>query len=262
MMAASVERVTWPRTRWWLAITFVLVVQVGLVFWLADRSRITPRPPANAPQVFLAEDALARSPTLTDPLLFSPANPHGFSGALWLNTPRLEYRLSDWTAPPSFLALQVRQLGNTFSKFAQTNMAPAFTVADNPEPHLASPELFLPETPVATQSTLQVEGELARRPMISPVVLTNWPHTDILSNSVVEVVVDLDGNTVSANLFSSCGYSDADKYALDVARALRYQSIRRNVPGQSPVATLNWGKLIFDWHTVPLPPTNPPPQKP
>jgi hypothetical protein len=262
MMAASVERERWPRARWWLAIIFVLVFQVGLVFWLSDHSPIVPRQAANSPAVYLAEDSVAKWPTLPDPLLFSPANPHGFSGPLWLNTPKLEYHLSDWTSPPSLLTLQVQNLGNAFSKFVQTNTTFTFAIADNPKPHVASPQLFLAHTPVATQSTLQIEGDLARRAMVTPVALPSRPHTNILANSVVQVVVDLDGNTVSASLFSRSGSEDVDKYALDLARALRYQSIRENGPGQSPIATLNCGKLVFEWHTVALPATNPPPQKP
>lgn len=262
MMAASVERERWPRTRWWFAITVVLVLQVGLVFWLSDRSPIAPRSAANSTAVYLVEGFPAKWLTLPDPLLFSPASPHGFSGPLWLKTPKREYHLSDWTAPPSLLTLQVQNLGNAFSKFVQTNTAPTFAIADNPTPHVASPELFLPDAPVATQSTLRIEGELTKRAMVTPVALPSRPHTNILANSVVQVVVDLDGNTVSANLFSPSGSEDSDKYALDVARMLRYQSIRGNGPGQLPVATLNCGKLVFEWHTAPLPVTGPTTPKP
>jgi TonB family protein len=262
MMAASVEREMWSRARWWLAIIFVLVFQIGLVFWLSDRSPIVPRQAADSPAVYLAEDSLAKWPTLPDPLLFSPANPHGFSGPLWLSTPKLEYHLSDWTVPPSLLTLQVQSLGNAFSKFVQTNTAPTFATADNPKPHVASPELFLPDMPVATQSILRIEGELAPRAMVTAVALPSRPHTNILANSVVQVVVDLDGNTVSASLFSPSGSEDADKQALELAKAARYQPIRGSGTGQSPAATLNWGRLVFEWHTVPLPTNNLTPQKP
>jgi len=262
MTAASVVPAMWLRVRWWLAVILVLGLQSGLVFWLGDRSPIITRPITHELAVFVVEDPASKLPALSDPLMFSPANPHGFSGPLWLNTPRLEYRFSDWTVPPSLLLLQTQQFGNAFSKSFQSNTAPTFAVAANPEPHLASPRLFLPDPPVAMQSTLQIEGELLRGRMISPIVLPDWPHNDILAPTVVEVMVDLDGNTVSARPVSKCGYADADKYALDVARALRYQSIRGNVPQQSPVAALNWGKLVFEWHTVMLPATNPPPQKP
>src|SRR5207245_953211 len=109
---------------------------------------------------------------------------------------------------------------------------------------------------------LQVEGELADRLLVSSVTLPSWPHTDILTSSVVQVLVDRDGNAVSASLSSSSGLKEADKKALDAARAIRYQPIGANGTNQPPVATLNWGKLIFNWHTIPLPATNPPSQKP
>ncbi len=262
MMAASVERERWPRARWWLAISVVLVFQVGLVFWLSDRSPMVPWQAASSPAIFLAEDFPAKWPTLPDPLLFSPANPHGFSGPLWLKTPKLEYPLSDWTVPPSLLAIQVQNLGNAFRRFVQTNTTPTFAIADNPTPNVASPELFLSDVPVATQSTLRIEGELTQRPLVAPLTLPGCTNTDILSPTVVQVAVDRDGNTVSVSLLSTSGLKDADKQALELAKAARYQSIRGSGTGQLPVATLNWGKLIFSWHTEPLPVTNPATPKP
>ncbi|MBI3850917.1 MAG: energy transducer TonB [Verrucomicrobia bacterium] len=262
MIPATVEPAMWPRVRWWLAVIFVLLVQVGLVYWLSDRSVVTPRPPASVPAVFLVQDALVRLPTVTDPLLFSPANPNGFSGGVWSKTPKLEFHLADWTAPPSLLGLQTRQLGNAFTKFVRTNNTSSFTVADNPEPRLSSPELFLTVTPVPTQSELRVEGELLQRTFASPMVLTNWPGTNILTPTVVQVMVDLDGKTVSASVLSKSGSTDADKQALNLAKAARYSSIRNHGASQSPVSKLTWGRLIFEWHTVALPPAGPPPRKP
>jgi hypothetical protein len=274
MNSAFVETEVWPRSRWWAAIVLALGLQVGLVIWLGDRSPNTPRSPAHAPVVFLAENALARRPALTDPLLFSSANPHGFSGAVWMNTPKLEYQGYDWTSPPAFLTLQAHELTSVFSSFLKTNSSPAFAIVDSPEPQPMSPRVFLPGTG-PPQSRLLVQGDLERRKMVMQVSLPSWPHTDILSNSVVEVVVDLDGNTVSANLLSSCGLKKADndpdkenpdkvpdKYALNVARSLQFQSIRRPGPAPTPVAALTWGKLVFEWQTVASPATNLPTQKP
>jgi len=266
MTPASVEAEIWPRKRWWAAVVLALGLQIGLVLWLADRSPITARSPTDAPVVFPAESPLTRLPTLADPLLFSPANPHSFSGAVWMNTPKLEYQVSDWTSPPGFLALPANQLTNAFSTFIKTNSSSTFAAADSPAPKLPSPQLSRPGAAITPESRLRIQGDLERREMIMPVALPGWPHTDVLSNSVVEVLVDLDGNTVSANLVTSCGLKtpdkDPDQYALNVARALRFQSIHGIGPATASVTSLAWGKLVFEWQTVALPATNLPSQKP
>ena len=160
------------------------------------------------------------------------------------------------------MTLHVQNLGNAFSKFVQTNTTPTFAIADNPTPHVASPELFLPDVPVATQSTLRIEGELTKRALVAPLTLPDCTNTNILAPTVVQVAVDRDGNTVSASLISPSGLKAADKQALELAKAARYQSIRGSGTGQSPVATLDWGRLIFSWHTVPSPVTDPATPKP
>ena len=177
-----------------------------------------------------------------------------------MKTPKLEYHLSDWTPPPSLLTLQVKNLGNAFRQFVQTNIAPAFAIADNPEPHVAAPGLFRSDIPVPTQSILRIEGELLQRAFASPLALPDLQATNILSPTVVQVVVDRDGNTVRASLLATSGSKDADKQALEWAKAARYQSIRGSGTGPSLVATLNWGQLVFSWHTVPA--TNTPSQIP
>ncbi len=270
MTPASVETEIWPRRKWWAAIILAFGLQVGLVLWLGDRSPVITQSLGSAPSIFLTESAPTRLPTLTDPLLFSPANPHGFSGQVWTSNPKLEYEASEWTSPPVFLTLQTHRLTNEFSNFIKTNSTPAFAVVDSREPQLASPRLLLPGPVAAPPSRLLIEGELVGRVISAPPALPSWPHTDLLSNSVVQVVVDLDGNTVSANLLSSCGLKvpdkvpdkDPDKYALNVARSFRYQSIRSPGPEPSPIGALTWGKLIFEWQTVALSATNLPPQKP
>ena len=107
-----------------------------------------------------------------------------------------------------------------------------------------------------------VEGELAERPLITPLALPGCTNTEILSPTVVQVAVDRDGNTVLANLLSTSGLKSADRQALELARAARYQSIRGTGTEQLPVASLSWGKLTFSWHTMPPPMTEPTPTKP
>ena len=110
---------------------------------------------------------------------------------------------------------------------------------------------------------MRVEGELAGRRLLKPIELPSWPHTEILTNSIVQIIVDADGWTISPGaLLSGSGLNEADQYALRLARVARFESVRPLGPAHAtnPASRPMWGKLIFEWQTVPFsnaPPTNP-----
>ncbi len=81
------------------------------------------------------------------------------------------------------------------------------------------------------------------------------PYNDVIPPSQVQVLVDAAGKVVSAvllppdNLLESAGHYDAaDRRALELARAARF----------APAPRLTFGRLIFNWHTVPVTSTNEP----
>jgi hypothetical protein len=81
-------------------------------------------------------------------------------------------------------------------------------------------------------------------------------HPELLSNRVVRETVDGAGSSFSAGHLTESGFPAADQYALGFARELRFQPLARDQgPGDNPGA-LTWGRLIFQWHTLPLPPAN------
>jgi hypothetical protein len=86
-------------------------------------------------------------------------------------------------------------------------------------------------------------------------------HPEILSNSVVRVLVNRLGFTFSPALLSTSGSAKADTLALDLAKAVRFHTTPKHQAG-NPVDdwTLTSGHLIFQWHTVPD--TNYPPATP
>jgi TonB family protein len=264
MITAAVELRAWPRRRWWGVILLLLAVQVGLVFWLGDRSLPIPRKASTNPAVFLAQELPNELLALNNPTLFAWANPRGFSGAAWLKIPPVNYQLADWTEPPRWLPLSVADLGNTFHRFVQTNLASALPIAVRPEPRFTLTELPLPITSLATRSRLRVEGELAARHLLTQLDLPSQPHTDILTSSIVQVMVDAEGRTISATPLSGSGSKEADQRALNLAKTARFNSLRVSGPDRltESVAPLSWGQLIFEWHTVPMPATNAPPANP
>jgi hypothetical protein len=87
-------------------------------------------------------------------------------------------------------------------------------------------------------------------------VLPSWAHSELISNSVVRVAVSGDGCTFSPVLLTESGYPEADLHALKLANELRFQPLPGERLGGGEPQALIWGKLIFQWHTLPL--ANPP----
>jgi hypothetical protein len=135
-------------------------------------------------------------------------------------------------------------------------------------PEMTQPELkfkipeVLPSTPLVTASTLRLSGELASRRLLVAPELRPWPSTEILSNSVVQLLVGADGRPISALLLKPGSAStEADQYALRSATKVRFESINGADP-LKPLAAIALGQMIFEWQTVPLPSTNSPPDIP
>jgi hypothetical protein len=263
MSSDLVEMKRWPLHRWCLVIGLVLALQIAPVFWLADRKPNLPRPAKTGPVTYLAgqpeEWVMADNPTL-----FALASRHGFSSGVWLKIPPVENPPMEWTEPPRFLELQAGQLGATFKQFIQTNASGSVEIAGLPDPRVGMVNLFPSLNLMPTQSTLRVEGSLARRPLLAPPVLNSWPASDLLTNSEVRVVVDRDGYVNSAVLLSRSGLPEADDSAYKLAKSARFQPLRKTRPGESPAAdnAFESGTLVFQWHTIPEPTTNSPPADP
>ena len=103
---------------------------------------------------------------------------------------------------------------------------------------------------------MHFEGDLAARHLLSTFDLPSWPHNDLVSNSVVQLVVDAEGIPFSVTLLERSGHAAADRYALNEARRARFEPL--DPTDQSQARDLVWGTLIFQWHTVPAPPSSPP----
>ena len=198
---------------------------------------------------------------LNDPTLFVWANEKGFSGAAWSRIPTVNYQLADRTEPPQLLALPAGEPGTALQRLAQTNPAAHLQTTDKLEPRASPAELLPPTTSLTARSSLRVEGELAARQLLSVPELPVRTNADLLASSVVQLMVDGDGQTISAALLAGSGDREADRYALDLAKHARFNSLRVSGPDRllEKAAPVTWGKLVFDWHTMPMPPTNAPP---
>jgi len=258
MTAAQSEARPWSRRRWWTVILLVFALHVGLIFAFSERKPGAPRQPVQVARLRLVAER-GELLALGDPTLFALPHPRGFAASAWLPVPRVAFAPFKWTESPRFLTLPAEQLGATFLQFMQTNTFAPFEMETMP-----APEVILPESPPLftppTKSELSVRGDLAQRRLLNPPELASWPAADLLTNSVVRVQVDAAGHVFSPTLVPpGSGSRTADRRALELARALRFTpQSQPSLLSADPQGSLTSGALVFEWHTVPLPPTNPP----
>lgn len=258
MIYPSAELRPWSRHRRYGMVALVLVVQLVLIFWLGETSPARRRSAAPALTLRLAGHASAELLALRDPTLLVLPHPERQPSPNWTKAPLPKPHAITWPEPAHTPLLAEGQVGLAFNRFLATNTPWAPPLAKpSPEPTLPA----LVSRPVAPgQSTLRLEGALAQRRLLSPPKLRSWTNRDILTNTVVQLLVDADGRPQSVTLLLGSGYPDADRYALDEAGAARFEPLSRNPigPAVSPTAHLSSGRMIFLWHTLPPPPTNAP----
>ncbi len=241
----------WRWNRWLLLIVLVLAVHVALIFIFGGRKPITPRATTDAPKLELAT-RLSEWMLLNDPTLFALPSREGFAGPMLLDQEIAQFHRQEWTEPPRWLQLPIEDLGAVFNEFMQTNRFAGFRFDLTPSPRFTAPSVPL-EPQFAESSTLQVEGDLVHRPLLTPLDLPSWPYADVIAPSRVQVLVNAAGEVVSTVLLPSnrsgeVRDADADQRALKLARAARF----------APASDLTLGNLIFRWRTVAPPATNAP----
>ena len=253
MMPSPVEPRGWPAGRWWTAIALVFGLQVALFFFLDDRSPVPGRKPAPAPAFRFSGEQMQEWVSIEDPTLFVLPHRQGFSGQAWLNSPSFEFHPQDWSEPARCLPLDVQNLGSGFASFVETNTHVEFqTIA------LTEPRSFGPEScsiaPPPSASRVRMEGDLAGRRLLSPLHLPTWTNSDLLTNSIVQLLVDARGNGLSAVLLAagSGPQAGADSNALQLASSARFEPAdpRKGKSG------LSLGTLVFEWRTALAPATN------
>lgn len=245
------------RLRGWGYVALVFVTQVGLIYWLSDRTPLRPRSPAVSPSIHLLIPAGEALLALRDATLFALPHRCGFSGPAWLDFTPPDFRPTDPPDPPRWLALQPAVLGQTFQQSLSLHLT-----AELPSPEAPLPELTRPTLPPQTlgpdHSGLEVAGDLAGAGPLNPLALPPQPHDDLLTNTVVGLVVDGLGQPVTTTLLAGSGRTEADRLALEQARAARFQPLDPELTPLEARSRLRWGELIFRWQTLPPPGTNAP----
>jgi hypothetical protein len=253
----------WSNSRWWWMIVLVFASQLFLIFWLGRPHKSIPAANDPAPQLGMVGPDAAQVFALRDPTLFALPHSEGFSGPAWLTVPRQVLELPELSEAPEWLALVQNKLGVSFKGFSNTNIAGELPVFAQSDLQLKQPVVAPDPDAFPTQSLFRLTGDLAKRRLLTPLTLTNWPSAEILTNTVVQILVGADGRLVSAPtlLKPRGGPNEADLYALREARKARFEPVTVQDP-LNPEAGLAWGQFVFEWHTVPLPLTNSPAETP
>ncbi|MDE3068020.1 MAG: energy transducer TonB [Verrucomicrobiota bacterium] len=249
---------TWSPARWLTVIALIFGAHVVLIFVFGAWRPPPVRPVEHVPALQLA-GAAGGWLGLNDPTLFALPHAQGFAGEAWMEPPRIQFTQLEWTERPRWLELSAGQLGSIFHRFMQTNRFARLPLELKVAPRLSVPVLPVQQAPVQA-STVRVEGDLARRSLLTPLNPPSVPFSDVIAPSRVQVVVDAAGRVVSDALLSSSGVAAADGNALALAQAARFAPLpRADVSVLADLASqLTFGQLVFDWHTVPPPATNAP----
>ena len=255
MTPASVEPRPWSPHRRWGMVLLVLLIQLGLIFWLGSRTPIRPRPVAQNPTLRFAGGAAGELLALTDPTLFALPRERKFAMPSQSRPSHSGPVPFEWPAPTNGLLTSLDHAGTAFGWLVETNnfaplQLPAWSHSPPTLPDLPPPAVS------AGHSVLQLEGGLAGRRLLAPLELKSWSHPEILGSSVVEAVVDGAGRPVSVRLLAGSGLPSADQHALELANAARFEPAdpSKARAGAGPTAQLSWGRMIFRWHTIPVQP--------
>ncbi len=257
MSAAAMTPPRWSARRWLGMILMVFALQLGLVFWLSDRAPAVRRVPAPGLSFRPAPASEAEFIALRNPTLFALPQPESFSGLAWLKRPALPVRFFEWSAPPAWLPLTAAQLDAAFARLLLQHQPAPPPAATRVAPDLTFPVADpIPPGPVTSQ--FRLSGDLSHRPLLTKPSLQAFPHTDLLSNSVVRMALGADGRPVSLAVIAKSGSADADQQAMQQSRALRFapREPHPGSPAPNPLSSLDWGEITFEWATLPMNPTN------
>jgi TonB family protein len=249
--APAAKTSAWPRLRFWLLVGVIFGAHVGAIYLLGERKPIVPRKAVLTPQLRLTTGK-SEFLALNNPTLLALPHPEGFSGPMWMHRTRVPRESYEWAEPQRWLALPLEQMGGAFIHFITTNAWRRFSPDIKAAPQVKIPARNIEPTNVMT-SSVRVEGDLASRRLLNMPAVPQQASTELLTETVVQVLVDNVGNVISRTLRNGSGSKEADNFALNLARTIRFAP-KPNTSQSDPSWTI--GRLIFQWVTVPVPQTN------
>lgn len=255
MSAEAAVPGSWGIRRFLLMLLVVFGLQLALILILGDRTLVHRRPVHAAPALRFLAGSSSDLLVLADPTVFALPHRDGFSGPAWIESKPQEMPSFTWSEPPDWLALSVDSLRQNLLPPHEMANTHSIVTAVQPDPLLSLPALA-PLGPARLRSLVEVDGDLASRRLLTPLMPPPITNVDIVSNSIVQLVVDADGNPISVTPLPAApgsGLNDMDKLAAELARNARFAPIAENGPRRiaDALSHLTIGQLIFQWETVP-----------
>ena len=241
----------WSARRWMTMVFLAFTGQI-LLLWAFGERPAREQPPAvfSTRIEMLAPDwsdfGLDPWVLLSDPAVVPMSGPHGFSGEAWLHHRPVDHAFTHWTDRLEILPPDARQLGGPLMASLENNPVRPLRVAETGLPEPDADRLVVPSLRPPEQTWLERGGGLRQRPLLGTPELPSWPRQEILTQSVVRVVVWPDGSVLSATILQPCGLPAADAHALAFAKAARFEPLPLE-----PAPETAFGFLTFHWHTLP-----------
>jgi TonB family protein len=227
--------------RWILMALGLTALQAAVIFTLSDRSPAQAVPHRTVPKVRVVTGDL--SGMVADPRLLALPTAQGFAGIGWRIAVNPQYIAQDWTEPIPWLSQSETGLARTLLAAPAVGIGRGVT-ADKPSPQFATNAL--PALPLAQATIVRLASSNATWEWVEPLVAPAITHSNVLSETEVEVTVDRSGQVFSVFVLRSSGLRSADQLAQTLARSARFRITRSNGEPEE------WcrGRLIFEWHTL------------
>jgi TonB family protein len=241
----------WRGRTWAMVVTGLFVLHLaglwrfGSVPWPATRQ------PEAVPQWRWSEVPQEDWLALFDPTFFVHGHWQSFSGPGWMHPPPVAYSAPITLEPPRFLEpaelqwIETLQILDSASTWSPSPLA--LRVGTEMWTGDLAPRLRWTEG----TSRLRLASEIQPRTLRQdPPPLPGWPHGDLLTNSVVRLLVDPFGRVLTATLLVSSGLSQADQKALEVARQLEFEALAPQAGAEKARGDLTPVLAVFEWQTL------------
>jgi TonB family protein len=232
-------------TRWLSWAGLVFGIQIGMIIWFSDRGRPAMKKPAPAPMLSVTGSGTSELLELRDPTLFALPHYRTFSGDAWLKPPAAPERSFEWAEDPRWLALEVQAIPHLPA--TKVDSLNAFEVVNAAVPESSSLSLSVPSQ-FPDKSAVRINGGLSNRKLLASLDLPSWGSTNLLTNTVIRLMVDSEGLPRSQTLLIRSGATEADNYALRMTRNLRFEPITPSQNADASPDSLAWGEVVFAWH--------------
>ncbi|HMJ90071.1 MAG TPA: energy transducer TonB [Candidatus Acidoferrum sp.] len=240
------------RWRWFWGLLFIFIAHAAAVFWFGERVKPPAMVEKTQPLLYIATDEATTRRlselSAADPTLFALPSERGFSGEAWLKFTSADMSLTNWSAPPSWLPLDVNELGSTLALYAGTNRVSTAALLDGLR-GTAPFELRVSSPPISVYSSFVIEGSLRSRKLSWTATLPFVTNSELVTNSVVELSVNGDGVVESVMLAGECGVKSMDERALSAARQFSFEPLDL-ARTKREAATPQRGRVVFTWHVV------------